>query len=375
MKKLGFGLMRLPIKDKHVDIEATNEMVDEFISRGFTYFDTALMYCDGESESVVKKCIVERHPRETFTVTTKMPDYPINCLEDRDKVFNGQLEKTGCTYFDYYWLHDVNTHSIVKFDKYDCFSWLVEKKKQGLVKHIGFSFHDSADMLDDLLTKHPEVEYVQLQINYLDWLTQGVQSKKCYDVCVKHNKKVLVMEPVKGGTLAKVPSSIEKIFKDREPSMSIPSWAIRFAASLDNVCMVLSGMSNMEQLIDNTTFMDDFKPLSEEEFNLCVKAGQIINEDIAIACTGCNYCAVKCPIAMPISTYFSLYNSEMKELDEDEWNRTWTSSAQYYRNFSEKNPKASDCLKCGACEEICPQHLTIRDYLEKVAKHFEKGKK
>ncbi len=372
MKKLGFGMMRLPLTDKSkedsIDLSLLQKMVDSFIERGFTYFDTAWMYCGGKSENAVKEVLATKHPRDTYTVTSKLPNYLLKCLDDRDKVLNEQLNKTGLEYFDYYLLHDINHNSIKNFEKYDCFNWIIEKKNQGLVKHIGFSFHAGPELLDKLLTEHPEMEFVQLQINYLDWESAGVQSRACYEVALKHNKPIIVMEPVKGGTLANVPESVEGMFKSREPDMSAASWAIRFAASLKNVWLVLSGMSDMAQLNDNMDYMSDFKPLTDEEISLCHKAADIINGNIAIPCTGCSYCTVDCPKNIPIPKYFSLYNNEIKE------NKTknWTVESAYYNSLCADFGKASDCIKCGKCELMCPQHLPIRKHLEEAAELFGK---
>ena len=235
-KKLGFGLMRLPLlnpkDDSSIDIEQMKQMVDSFLEQGFTYFDTAWMYCGGKSEEAAKEALVSRHPRESFTLTTKLPSYMLKKEEDREWLFQEQLRRTGAGYFDYYWLHDVNAQTLVNFDRLHCWDFIKEKKAQGLVKHIGFSYHDGPELLDKILTDHPEIEYVQLQLNYLDWESLGVQSRKCYEVATKHHRPVIVMEPVKGGTLAKVPENLEKMFKDREPDMSVPSWGIRFADRL-----------------------------------------------------------------------------------------------------------------------------------------------
>lgn len=370
-KKLGFGMMRLPKVNPNdegsIDIELTKKMVDAFLERGFTYFDTAWMYCGENSERAVKEAITSRYPRENYTITSKLPSYMLKSAEDRDKIFNIQLEKTGAEYFDYYLLHDINNESIKTFRKYDCFTWIKEKKKEGSIKNIGFSFHAGAELLDQILTENPDFDVVQLQINYLDWESSAVQSRKCYEVAVKHNKPVIVMEPVKGGTLANVPQEAEDMFKRLQPQMSVSSWAIRFAAGLDNVKMVLSGMSNMEQLEDNMGYMDQFTPLNELEKEAVHKAVDIINSNIAIPCTGCEYCIVDCPMNIPIPKYFSLYNADLQEIK----GKDWTAQGIYYDSLISTHGKASDCIKCGNCERMCPQHLKIRDLLEKVAEHFE----
>ena len=370
-KKLGFGLMRLPRLNPNdegsIDLEQTKQMVDIFLQRGFTYFDTAWMYCAFKSENAVKDVLTSRHPRESYTLATKLHAAYIHSLDDRDAIFNTQREKTGVDYFDYYLLHDMGAEHYEIYKKYDCFAWIAEKKRQGLIKHMGFSFHDTAEVLDKILTEHPEMEFVQLQINYLDWDSEGVQSRKCYEVATKHGKPVIVMEPVKGGTLAKLPAAAEKLLRATNPEASIPSWAVRFAAGLPNVKMVLSGMSSTEQLLDNTGFMQDFVPLTQQEQAVIAQVVDTINASIAIPCTGCAYCTEGCPMHIAIPKYFSLYNADLQELKD----KDFTSQGAYYDNLTLKFGKASDCIGCGQCESVCPQHLPIIENLKRVAKQFE----
>lgn len=372
MKKLGFGLMRLPLLDPSVatsvDMEQLKQMVDLFLERGFTYFDTAWMYTGFASENAAKEALVVRHPRDSFTLTTKLHAGFFDSLEDRDKIFNAQLEKTGAGFFDYYLLHDVEANTYPKFEKYDCFTWLQEKKRAGLVHHMGFSFHDTPELLDEVLTAHPEMEFVQLQLNYLDWESPWIQSRRNYEVCVKHGKPVIVMEPVKGGSLAKVPAEAEALFRAAEPELSIPSWGIRFAASQPNVMMVLSGMSKLQQMEDNTGFIEDFQPLDEEKLALCHRAAEIINAQIAMPCTGCSYCTEGCPMHIAIPKYFSLYN-EIKREDMEQ--KGWTVSFTQYDVLTQDFGRAGDCIACGQCERICPQHLPIIEHLKQVSECFD----
>ena len=372
MKKLGFGLMRMPLtdptNDASVDIEQVKRMVDLFMERGFIYFDTAIMYNGFASQRVAKEALVSRYPRESFTLATKLHDGFFNSREEMEKVFSDQLEQTGAGYFDYYLLHGIESGSYPKFEQFDCFNWMLEKKAQGLVKHIGFSYHDSPELLDEILTKHPEAEFVQLQINYLDWESEWIRSREVYEVAVKHSKPVVVMEPVKGGTLAKLPPEAEALLKAREPELSVPSWAIRFAASLDNVMVVLSGMSTLEQMADNTGFMEHFKPLTEDEIALTRQVADIVNGQIAVPCTGCSYCTSGCPMQIAIPQYFSLYNEDMRENMAE---KGWTINFTNYNKLTEKFGRAADCVACGQCEGICPQHLPIIDTLKKVSEHFD----
>ncbi|MBP1558422.1 MAG: aldo/keto reductase [Oscillospiraceae bacterium] len=370
-KKLGFGMMRLPLLDPNkpssIDLEQTKQMVDAFLEQGFTYFDTAWMYHSFQSEKAAKEALVERHPRESYTLATKLHAGYLQSKEDRDRIFEEQRKKCGVEYFDYYLLHDIGMDHYKIYTDLDCFTWLQEKKQQGLVKNIGFSYHDNAELLDKVLTEHPEMDFVQLQINYLDWESPAIQSRLCYEVATKHKVPVIVMEPVKGGALANVPQEVAELFQARHPDWSVPSWAIRFAAGLENVAVVLSGMSDMQQLMDNTGYMADFEPLGKEEIALVEQAVDKIKADIAIPCTGCGYCLDGCPMNIPIPRYFTLYNDYQKRPVK----KKWTLEVGYYERLTMTFGKASDCIGCGNCEGVCPQHLNIIENLKEIAGRFE----
>ena len=372
MKKLGFGLMRLPRIDPNdrasIDIEKVKEMVDEFIGAGFTYFDTAWMYCGFNSERAVKEVLTSRYERDRFTLATKFHAYFAKEKSDVEKIFYEQLEKTGAGFFDYYLIHDLNRENLEKCEDLGAFHFFRKKKEEGLIKSLGCSFHDSPEVLERVLTRHPYLEFVQLQINYLDWDSAGIRARECYETARRHGKPVIVMEPVKGGTLASVPASVEAKMKAYRPGMSVASWALRFAAGLDGVMVVLSGMSNMDQLRDNLSFMKDFEPLNEEEHAIIKDTVAALNSNPFIPCTGCAYCVDGCPQNIPIPKYFSLYNADRQEIP----GKGITPQGNYYDNLTLEFGSAGDCIGCGQCEGICPQHLRITKYLKEVAEHFGK---
>ena len=369
--KLGFGLMRLPVlngKETDIDLERFTRMADTFIAAGGTYFDTVYPYHGGFSEVAFREAVVKRYPRASFTVTDKMPMFKITCHEDLQTVFDEQLERTGAGYFDYYWLHALSKDRFELAQKVGAFEFLQEKKAEGLIRHVGFSFHDTAEVLDEILTAHPEVEYVQIQANYIDWETENVQSRRCYEVLVKHGKPAIIMEPIKGGSLASVVPEAEKLMKDAEPDMSPASWAVRWIADKENVFMVLSGMSTLEQVEDNVSYMKDFEHMTDEEREIVDRCAGIIRNAIAVPCTGCRYCVSEqsCPMDIAIPDYFKFYN-DVKNFTKSGWGVRGE-----FEKIAAEGGRPSDCVECGGCEDHCPQHLPIREYLKAVAKQFEK---
>jgi len=365
--KLGFGLMRLPREggdmNRPIDLEQVKKMVDDFLAAGGKYFDTAYIY-EG-SEEAAKAALCSRHPRDTYYLATKLNAASFCCSSEQEAKaeLKKSLEKTGAGYFDFYLLHGLDEENLADYDRYGLWDYLKSAREEGLIRHMGFSFHDSPELLDRILTEHPEAEFVQLQINYADWDDGVVQSQGCYETAVKHGKPVIVMEPVKGGILANPPKPVEDILKAADPAASPASWAVRFAASLPGVMIVLSGMSGTEQMQDNLSYMTDFKPLSEEEAKAVEHAREALHKIDQIPCTGCHYCAAGCPVNMHIPEIFSVMNVYRLygELDRAKGDYTWRPGG----------PKASACVRCGQCEDACPQHLPIISLLEEVAEKLE----
>ena len=364
-KNFGFGCMRLPMKGGEVDYDEFRRMIDLFMAEGFNYFDTAKVYLEGKSETALRDCLVKRYPRESYVFTNKLSAHCFNTEAEVRPLFEQQLRDCGLEYFDFYLMHSQNKEVFEKYRKCRAYEQAIEFRKEGRIKHLGMSFHDKAEVLDEILTAYPEVEAVQIQLNYVDFDDPAVQSRKCYEVCRKHGKPMMIMEPVKGGNLANLPPDAAKILDDLHGG-SAASYAIRFAAGFDGVFMVLSGMSNLGQMKDNLSYMKDFKPLDEKERAAVDEVCAVFRSKNLIPCTACRYCTDGCPKHIDIPNLFSCMNSKYVY-------KSWNANYYYDKVYTKRNGKASDCIKCGKCERSCPQHLPIRKLLENVAAAFEKA--
>ena len=368
MKKLGLGCMRFPVLEgdsKQIDKQAVCRMFDAFLEAGFTYVDTAYPYHGGQSELAVKECLVQRHPRDSFLLADKLPMVRVKEAADLPRFFQEQLEKCGVEYFDYYLLHNLGRESYATAQRTDAFGYLQQIKAQGKAKNVGFSFHDSADVLERILTDHPEVDFVQLQINYFDWESISVQSRLCLEVANRHHIPVVVMEPVKGGGLADPIPAVKALLEQAGPGKSPASWAVRFAASQPGVFMVLSGMSNQAQLEDNMGYMADFVPLTEGEQDLLLRCAGMIRETGAVQCTACQYCVEDCPMQINIPALFAVWNTA-----NDLAARNFPT--MHYQRAVAGRGKAGDCIGCKACEGHCPQHLPIASLMQDISAKFDK---
>jgi predicted aldo/keto reductase-like oxidoreductase len=375
MKKLGFGLMRMPMQGDDVsrpskdqrafDWDKCNELVDVFLANGFRHFDTAWIYASGRSEEMFRRCVSERHPRDKYVVSTKLPVWQLKSNEDCDIFLKKQLQNCGVDYIDYYLLHSLNKDSFENCKRFDCFDWGYKKQSEGLIKKFGFSFHDNADVLEEILGQY-KVDFVMLQINYADWDDATVQSRLCYQVAVKYGLEVIVMEPLKGGQLVNLPQEAIDVLKSANPDASVPSWAMRFVGQLENVSIVLSGMNDLEQLYDNMKHLDDVVCLDGNEMDVIKMALDVVNSKTIIKCTMCDYCLPICPKGLPISEYFNLYNDYFRGKGKG-----WSVQCQYYDSLSGKLGGAGECIGCGECEKICPQKLEIIRLLGKVKEVFE----
>lgn len=373
IKKLGFGLMRLPRKGDTFDLELLQKMIDAYLEKGFSYFDTSPVYGMTQSETIFGKLVASRYPRDKFQIATKLPMWTIETAEEIPVKFENSLKALQVDYIDFYMLHGLSSvvsdrfpnSYLDKADRLGAWEFLKKMKAEGKAKHIGFSYHDSAEKLDEILTKHPETEFVQLQINYADWEDDVIQARKCYETAQKHGVAVVVMEPCKGGTLVEMREDVANVFRSYDPKSSLASWAIRYSASFDGLVTVLSGMSTMEQVLDNISYMEHFVPLSDEERAVIDTAKKKLESVDTVGCTGCEYCLEGCPQQLRIPDLFRILNNQIIYGDKGD--------AYYrYKNLTDRTPKASDCIACGCCESACPQHLPIISLLERVAGTFEK---
>ncbi len=361
MPKLGFGLMRLPEKDGVIDHDHVCRMVDRYMKAGMNYFDTAYVYHGGRSEVAAREALVKRYPRDSFMIATKLPAWEIKKAEDVERIFEEQLKRTGVDYFDLYLLHSIEEgNNYDTYEKYDCFEWGLKKKEEGKIRHFGFSFHGSPELLSKLLDEHPEAEFVQRQLNYLDRTNPVVRSQQLYEILRDRNIPIIVMEPVRGGMLADLGPEVEKKFRARQPEKSVASWALRFVGSLPGVMTILSGMSSEEQMEDNIGTFTDFEPLADDEFKLINEVTEEVLSMPQIGCTACRYCCDGCPQRISIPDIFRTINTLRRY--PDDWR-----SKNFYSGLTGRSGKASDCIGCGQCESVCPQHLPIIELMKEAA--------
>ena len=366
MPKLGFGLMRLPEENGTIQIDRVCEMVDAYMKAGLNYFDTAYVYHGGKSEVAAREAVVKRYPRDSFKIATKLPAWEMKTKEDRDRIFNEQLERAGVDYFDFYLLHSIEEgNNYDTYERLDCFNWGMEKKAEGKIKHFGFSFHGSPELLAKVLDIHPEMEFVQIQLNYLDWENPVVQSGRLYNILHERNIPMIIMEPVKGGTLASLKPELEAKYKAIRPDASIASWALRFVASLPGVMTILSGMSTEDQMADNLSTFTNFEPLSDKEKEAVKEVVDTMLNIPTIGCTACRYCTDGCPMNISIPDVFKAINT-MRLYDEDFRPR------MFYNGLVASHGRAKDCIACGQCEGVCPQHLSIIDLLKEASEVLDK---
>ena len=369
--KFGFGCMRLPLTDANdptsIDQELFNQMVDIYMEKGFNYFDTSYAYHNGMSEVAIRKAVVERYPRESYQICDKMPTWALTSEEDNDKFVNEMLERLGIDYFDVFFVHNINTPWYKLAEEHKAFDYIKKMKENGTARKIGFSFHDNASLLEEVLDKYGDfIDVVQLELNYLDWEDPAIEAHKCYDLCVKHGLDVYVMEPLKGGVIVNPNDEIRNDFKEFNPDKSIASFALRFCASLEHVKIVLSGMSKMEDLLDNCDTFENFEVLSEEETEFLERMTEKLNSSVAVSCSECGYCVDACPEMIPIPEYFSLYNLSTNRPESDIYRL-------YYDKLADEKVPADECTYCGTCIDYCTQHIDIPEELEKVCEHFQTG--
>ncbi|NJP40152.1 4Fe-4S dicluster domain-containing protein [Oscillospiraceae bacterium HV4-5-C5C] len=364
--KLGFGLMRLPLQGERIDLDQVSRMADLFIKQGFSYFDTAYVYHGGKSETAFRQAVALRHPRSAFTIADKLPAWELKQPADVDRIFNEQLERCGVSYFDFYLLHSINAEHLKIYESMDCFKWGQEMKAQGKIRYFGFSFHDNAALLDQILTKHPEVDFVQLQINYFDWENPAIDSRGCYETARRHNKNIMIMEPVKGGALAALPQPLEARLRAVQPQWSDAAWALRFAGTLDGVITVLSGMSEGSQMEDNLRTMRQLLPLTAAESAALTQVSAALRQTPTIGCTSCRYCVDGCPEQIKIPDIIRIYNDYLIYGPQPQ-----RQQAAYQRTASAAAGLASSCIQCGQCESVCPQHLPVIELMAQAASVFE----